>query len=182
MRSTLERPDVVTASAVSARDNISRAFADRIRETETAGELRRVAEDVLPQIEKFLESPEEKRLRRLRAGVVMAFIGLGATSAGILASLSDKDFIALIIPGLVAFFIGLGIILNGLVFTLPRKGLPNRSADALAQNVLDEQSKSAIAVDTAGFSAAPNMLLSSERHGASASVTEHTTKHLAEKH
>ena len=39
---------------------------------ETAKDLEHVAEDVLPQMEKFLESPEEKRLRRVRAGVITA--------------------------------------------------------------------------------------------------------------
>ncbi len=68
VRVTLERPDAITESAVSARDHIGRAIADKIRMTESASELQKVAEEVLPEIEKFLESPAEKRLRRLRAG------------------------------------------------------------------------------------------------------------------
>src|SRR5260221_1979656 len=79
VRISLERPDSVTASAVSARSDIGRAVADRIREVEDAHELKKVAEDVLPQIEKFLESYEEKRLRRMRAGVVVSSIGVGFT-------------------------------------------------------------------------------------------------------
>ena len=70
VRTTLERPDSITASAVSAREEIGRAVADKIREVEDSRDLKRVAEDVLPQIEKFLESYEEKRLRRIRAGVI----------------------------------------------------------------------------------------------------------------
>src|SRR5437868_12791869 len=77
VRISLERPDSVTASAVSARADIGRAVADRIREVEDAHELKKVAEDVLPQIEKFLESYEEKRLRRMRAGVIVSSIGVG---------------------------------------------------------------------------------------------------------
>src|SRR6266513_3799307 len=77
VRVSLERPDSITASAVSAREDIGRAVADRIREVEDAHELKKIAEDVLPQIEKFLESYEEKRLRRVRAGVVVAASGLG---------------------------------------------------------------------------------------------------------
>src|SRR3954462_10814938 len=77
VRLSLERPDSITASAVSARDEIGRAVAQKIREVQDARELKKVAEDVLPQIEKFLESYEEKRLRRLRAGVVTATAGLG---------------------------------------------------------------------------------------------------------
>lgn len=34
VRATLEKPDAITASAVSARDEIRRAIADRIRELE----------------------------------------------------------------------------------------------------------------------------------------------------
>src|SRR5947199_3898048 len=79
VRVSLERPDSITASAVSAREDIGRAVAQKIREVEDARELKKVAEDVLPQIEKFLESPEEKRLRRMRAGVVVSCIGLGVT-------------------------------------------------------------------------------------------------------
>src|SRR6266550_2647904 len=77
VRMSIERPDSITASAVSARDEIGRAVAEKIRDVEDAHELKKVAEDVLPQIEKFLESPEEKRLRRMRAGVVVSSIGVG---------------------------------------------------------------------------------------------------------
>src|ERR1041384_4600600 len=79
VRVSLERPDSITASAVTAREEIGRAVAQRIREVQDARELKKVAEDVLPEIEKFLESPEEKRLRRMRAGVVVASIGVGVT-------------------------------------------------------------------------------------------------------
>src|SRR6266480_4146057 len=77
VRRGLERPDTITASAVSAREQISQVMAEKIRELEDADDLRRGAEDVLPQIETFLESPEEQRLRRVRAGIVTAAIGLG---------------------------------------------------------------------------------------------------------
>src|SRR5881396_2247786 len=79
VRVSLERPDSITASAISAREEIGRAIAQKIREVDDAHDLKPVAEDVLPQIEKFLESYEEKRLRRVRAGVVTAASGLGAT-------------------------------------------------------------------------------------------------------
>src|SRR5215831_6931799 len=77
VRVSLERPDSITASAVSAREEIGRAVAQKIREVEDARELKKVAEDVLPQIEKFLESPDEKRLRRMRAGVIVSALGVG---------------------------------------------------------------------------------------------------------
>src|SRR5438128_1957029 len=115
VRVSLEKPDSVTASAVSARADIGRAVADRIREVEDAHELKKVAEDVLPQIEKFLESYEEKRLRRIRAGVVIAASGLGTNILGLIMSavLRGPDAeSALIVVGLgaIALAIGLGLV------------------------------------------------------------------------
>src|SRR5260370_40968032 len=66
VRVSLERPDSITASAITARQEIGRAIAEKNREGEDAYELKKVAENVLPQIEKILESHEEKRLRRVR--------------------------------------------------------------------------------------------------------------------
>ena len=51
VRMSLERPDSITASAVTAREEIGRAIADKIREVDDSRELKRVAEDVLPQVE-----------------------------------------------------------------------------------------------------------------------------------
>src|SRR6202140_2485488 len=87
VRTTLERPDSLTGAAASAREEIGRAIADKIREVEDARDLKRVAEDVLPQIEKFLESYEEKRLRRIRAGVIVAASGFGTGMLGLTMSL-----------------------------------------------------------------------------------------------
>lgn len=177
VRITLERPDAITESAVSARDQIGRAVADKIRKTESASELHKVAEDVLPEIEKFLESPAERRLRRLRAGMIMACIGLGVCLGGVVASVDDKGFFVLVIPGLIAFFIGLGIMLNGLIFTVPRKQLVDHTDDARSQQALD------MALKQAGFrNALPNPEPATnelERNPRSlASVTEHTTHQL----
>lgn len=175
VRLTLERPDAVTASAVMARDHVSRAIADKIRETRSPDELQKVAEEVLPEIEKFLESPEERRLRRIRAGVVMAFIGLGACAGGVIASVQDSELLILTFPGLVFFFIGLAVILNGLMFTLPRKRLPTVPNDG----AYPIDSRGAASLDTGSISS-PSMLVSGERRP-TVSVTEHTTKHLADK-
>src|SRR5437879_12118364 len=128
VRVTLEQPDSITASAVSAREEIGRAMADKIREVEDTRDLKRVAEDVLPQIEKFLESYEEKRLRRIRAGVVVAASGLGTNILGLIMSavLRGPDAeSALIVVGLgaIALAIGLGLVLNGLLFTIPGKSI-----------------------------------------------------------
>jgi hypothetical protein len=91
----------------------------------------------LPQIEKFLESPEEKRLRRVRAGVVVAASGLGAALLILLMSLKDHDLMPFISLGVAAFLIGLGLVINGLAFTVPRKTIVDRSDDADAQRELE---------------------------------------------
>jgi hypothetical protein len=184
VRTSLERPDSITASAVSAREEIGRAVADQIRQVEDTRDLKRVAEDVLPQIEKFLESYEEKRLRRVRAGVIVAASGLGTGILGLIMSavLHGPDAeSALIVVGLgaIAFAIGLALVLNGLLFTRPRKGLEDHSSDARLQNLLDTghappQLRSS-AEATPSFRSHTTSNLS---QAAGSSVTEHTTHHL----
>jgi len=170
---SLERPDSITASAASAREEIGRAVAAKIREVEDARELKKVAEDVLPQIEKFLESPEEKRLRRMRAGVVVASIGIGGTIMmallGSIARPGDVEgFLSGAGAGIVLFFIGLGILLNGMLFSRPRTSLSDHSADANAQNALDARySQSQLRSPTTSNLAPPV-----------GSVTDHTTLNL----
>ena len=181
VRVTLEQPDSITASAVSAREEIGRAMADKIREVEDTRDLKRVAEDVLPQIEKFLESYEEKRMRRMRAGVVVSSIGIGFTvlmflMTSVARAADVEGFVGGAGLGIVTFCIGLGLLLNALLFTRPRKDLADHSPDARAQNLLD-----------AGY--APPQLKSSREaqvRGQTTSnlaqppnsVTEHTTLHL----
>lgn len=179
VRRGLEQPDTITASAVSAREQISRALADRIRQMETAKDLERVAEDVLPQLEKFLESPEEKRLRRLRAGVITALVGLGASLAIFLASLEAHDLIPFIAVGLIAFFVGLGIVINGLAFTIPRKTLADRSDEAQAQLELESRIQSVSPANQLSPAAqSTNDLQDPVRVAGRTSVTEHTTHQL----
>ena len=171
VRTALERPDNITASAVSARDEIGRAIAARIRETTSAKELEKVAEDVLPAIEKFLESPEEKRMRRVRVGIIISSIGLGVAIAfSIIAMvLKADDPLMLAGMGTVCFFIGLSFIINALLFTVPKKSLPDKSTDAQNQRRLDLTD------------AETNELLLPESNTVFTSVTEHTTRHLKEK-
>lgn len=176
VRVSIERPDSITASAVSAREEIGRAVAQKIREVEDAKDLKRVAEDVLPQIEKFLESYEEKRLRRVRAGTIIGASGLGAGTLGLIMSavLTGPDLEAALWVGglgITAFTLGLGFILNGLLFTKPRKGLADRSADAQIQNLLDAAYQPPINDLRAPTTSNLSQLSSS-------SITEHTTKHL----
>ena len=175
VRVSLERPDAITASAVSAREQISQAMAEKIRQMEP-DDLKRVAEDVLPQIEKFLESPEEKRLRRVRAGVVVAATGIGAALLIFLLSLGSHDLIPFIALGVITFLIGLGMILNGLAFTVPKKAMLNRTAEAKAQKELEMsngayQNSPAAALGGQGQTTNDLMI-------ARPSVTEHTTHQL----
>ena len=184
VRTSLESPDSITASAVSAREQIGRAVADKIREVEDARDLKRVAEDVLPQIEKFLESYEEKRLRRVRAGVIVAACGFGTGVLGLIMSAvlngGDAESALMVVGlGLIAFAIGIALVLNGMMFTRPRKGLEDLSSDARSQNLLDS-----------GYAApqlrsSPEAPPSFQSHTTSnlaqapgSSITEHTTHHL----
>ncbi|CAN5624066.1 hypothetical protein BH10ACI3_BH10ACI3_16470 [soil metagenome] len=171
VRLAVETPDSITASAVSARDEIGRAVAAKIRETQGAYELKKVAEDVLPEIEKFLESPEEKRLRRMRTGMIISSIGLGAAIGISLASLAMNDDGVLLLAGMgvVTFFIGLGFLLNGIFLTIPKKGIADHSVDGDRQRQLDN-----LVGNT-------NDLKLPEPSSLFSSVTENTTRHLKEK-
>ena len=171
LRVAIETPDGITASAMSARDEIGRAVAAKIRETENAYELKKVAEDVLPEIEKFLESPAEKRLRRIRLGTTLSSVGLGvAIALGSVAAATGKEELLLFAGlGFITVFIGLGFIINGIFLTVPKMTLPDRSSDADSQRQLD------------GISGNTNDLRMAEPPMQFSSVTEHTTMHLKEK-
>ena len=165
VRFAIEKADDVTNSAVSAREEIGSAIAAKIRETQSANELKKIAENVLPEIEKFLESPEEKRLRRMRDGMIIAASGFGAAIAfGVLSVLVDKEMLFPAVFGIVAFLIGLSFIFNGFFFTIPKKSLPDNSDDAQNQRQLD---------------ANINDLELAELKQNFASVTEHTTRQLS---
>ncbi len=170
VRVAVESPDSITESAAFARNEIGRAIAAKIRDTQSAEELSVVAEDVLPEIEKFLESPAEKRLRRMRVGMLLSSIGLGAAIGVSLVSMvmNDDDVIFLAALGLVTFFLGLGFILNGVLLTVPKSSMPDKSSDADSQRQLD-----AIG-DT-------NDLKLPQPANLFSSVTENTTQHLKEK-
>lgn len=169
VRATLEKPDAITASAVSARDEIGRAIADRIRELETGSDLKQVAEDVLPKIEKFLESPEQRRLRGIRKGVVTCAIGLGATC--IFLSTPPHDTFFLTGLGLTAFLIGLGLIVNALLFTVPKQYVPDHSSEARKRDLIDAPPDRVIIVKNDLSTADPLT---------PPSVTEQTTHHLSD--
>jgi len=180
VRRGLERPDAITASAVSAREQISQALADKIRQMESAKDLERVAEDVLPQLEKFLESPEERRLRRVRAGVVTAAIGLGAALLIFLMSLNAHDLLPFTALGVILFLIGIGLVINGFAFTIPRTALADRTDDARAQEELEARADGLFQPNQLPAASQPTNDLASppDRIAARPSVTEHTTHQL----
>lgn len=183
VRNSLENPDAVTQSAISAREHIGMAVADKIRQMNSAKDLERVAEDVLPHFEKFLESPEEKRLRRIRSGIITAAIGLGASIVVFIMAMDKIEIFPFITPALITFLVGMGAIVNGLLFTVPRKTLPGDAYDALSQEVLDSgpnvgrlpYEAPAAATLPAGTNLT-NELAPTPR--SQTSVTEHTTHHL----
>src|SRR6266403_1305159 len=187
VRTSLDRPDSITAIAVTAREEIGRAVAEKIREVEGSRDLKQVAEDVLPQIEKFLESPEEKRLRRMRAGVITGASGVGASVIGlVLASIVYGDVGQALTMGgaglgFLIFLVGLGLVLNGLLFTRPKTGVADHSPDADQQDQLDAgyapmQLKSSLE-DRPTF----RSQTTSDLAGVGSSVTEGTTHHLSSK-
>ena len=173
IRNAIERPDEITESGASARNEIGRAVAAKIRESRSAAELAVVADEVLPELEKFLESPEEKRLRRMRTGMILSSVGFGAAVGISFVSMlmKDPDVIFLAALGVVCFFIGLGFILNGIFLTVPRKGLSDKSSDADSQRKLD------------GVATGNTNDLELPQGSASlfSSITENTTQHLKEK-
>lgn len=174
-RKVLEMPDKITASADTAREEIGRAFAAKIREAQTGVDLKIVAEDVLPEVEKFLESPEEKRLRRIRLGTLISSIGLGAALAFALASafMNDDGVLVISALGVVTFFLGLSFVINGLLWTVPGKAVSDKSSDARQQRELDAR------VNT--LDAQTNELVLPEAGQIFSSVTEQTTRHLKDK-
>ena len=170
VRVSLEKPDAITASAVSARDEIGQAIADRIRDLETAQDLKHVVEDVLPEIEKFLESPQQRRMRTVRQGVVTSAIGLGATLFFLIWGLTDREMLIFSGLGITTFLIGLGLMVNALMFTVPKQSAPQPAFD---RGQLKQLSRSAHRIT--------DRELTNAEPVAAPSVTEQTTHHLGEK-
>lgn len=179
VRNSLENPDAITQSAISAREHIGMAVADKIRQMGKAKDLEKFAEEILPHFEKFLESPEERRLRRIRSGVITAAIGLGASIVVLLMAMDKMEVFPFITPALVTFLVGLGVIINGLLFTIPKKQLPGDVYDAMSQKVLDA-SMNRIPYEAPAASNLTNELAPApaKQRLQAPSITEHTTHHL----
>jgi hypothetical protein len=178
----LERPDSITASAESAREEVGRAIAEKIRQMEDAHTMERFAHSVLPEVQKFLESPEEKRLRRLRSGTITALVGLAVGIPSLLFFLVDEHGPHKLLGWLTAFALitfatGLALLINGLLFSKPRTEIADGSSGALAQDLLDGYAR-----PPAGSRVESNPQLraptTSNLVHPAGSVTEHTTLHL----
>jgi len=175
VRTAIQRPDSITTAAASAREEIGRAIAARIKDIRKDSDLRHVVEDVLPKVEKFLESPEERRMRRFREGVISAAAGLAVAIFCLFVSgytNSHKDeFLAFggAGAGLVAFLVGVGLIINARWFTIPsgRSDLSRRLYDNSVRGELS----------TGSLDSEPPSSPSSSPASVT-SVTEGTTRHL----
>jgi hypothetical protein len=155
---------------VTAREEIGRAIANRIKELRSARDLKKIVEEVLPQVEKFLETPEERRMRYLRAGILTAAVGLGALLSFLLLSSILRDegmLLSLMAAGAstVIFLVGLGIVINARWFTVIPKGT-SATLGTIKQQVLTDS------IST-GPPQPPDQTPSSI-----ASVTEGTTREL----
>jgi hypothetical protein len=166
VRASVEQPDMVAASAIAARQEIGRAIADKIRDAERFKDL----EDVLPEIDKFLESPQERRLRRMRTGVITAASGIGATVLFIIISMAEEDAFFLVGLGVITFLIGLGILINGMLFTELKEAKPKLQTDATERELSFRATNELVEKQ--------NDLFPSQPASRPPSVVEGTTKHL----
>ena len=124
VRTAVISPERVSGSVEGAKAEVGRAIARRIENIGSAKDLAHVAEEVLPEVEKFLESPAEKRLRRIRYGSLISFIGLGAAIGFVIVALfNDPEVLAIAAFGLVTMMIGIAMVINGYFFTVPQEGL-----------------------------------------------------------
>ncbi len=168
----LDSPGKLTASAISAREEIGRALAAKIHKTESSSELSKFAKKILPDVEKFLETPEERKMRRIRNGSIVSLVGLGTAIGFLLTAIFvDDDLFVIAACGLVTLCIGLALLVNGVYFSVP-------SADSTVEDFLDEPETE----NQKGVGSTTNELLMppSAREEFS-SVTEHTTRHLKDK-
>lgn len=136
------RRETVTAFAspplvLDARSEIARAVAYKITQLDNnPKDLKKLAEDVLPELEKFLESPAEKRLRRMRAGIITAATGLGLTLFFLMMGAIITDVMTPVAAiGVMLFFIGVGLFINGKWLTVNKLEQPalNQMPDAVSE-------------------------------------------------
>lgn len=167
VRNALERPDTITDSAVSARIEIGKAIAAKIGQADTPKKLTKLTEEVLPEIERFLESPEERKLSRIRVGSTVSFIGFGVMVGFFIASIvGDEEVIFLAALGAVTFFIGLSLLINGIFFTVPKKQITEGGVSGNKDQISGLNSNT------------DDLLMPPDAQTEFRSVTENTTRNL----
>jgi hypothetical protein len=178
VRGTLDKPEAPEPSVTAAREEIARAIAARIKE----GQWWQVG-SLAPQAERLFESPrerrerlrrrdEEQRLARLRGGIITAAVGLGLVVLFQLLRVMDDRAVVLVGPSIIVLLVGLGVILNGLLFTIPKGSQAADAApDAPTPPRLDDNTTSELDTPRGELDAASPSFIPT-------SVTEHTTKHL----
>ena len=177
VRDTLAQPNAVSASIAAAREEIASAAAAKIKE----GQWWQVGA-IVPEVEKLFESAEdrrlrliradeEQRLRRIRAGIMTAAAGLGAVLLSLLLSLAQKHALFMIGPSLIALLIGLGTVINGLLFTMPKQSALNRAPDEPQRDRFDLPPGKVAKTGEVLTPPEPSLLRPS--------VTEQTTRHLS---
>lgn len=177
VRESLDKPDAPESSVTAAREEIARAIAARIKD----GQWWQVG-SLAPQAERLFESPrerrerlrrrdEEQRLARLRGGTITAAVGVGLVVLFQLLRVLDNNFVVLIGPSLIVLLVGLGVILNGLLFTIPKGLQTSDAAPDATPTRLDDNTTSELDTPRGQLDAASPPFIP-------ASVTEHTTKHL----
>jgi hypothetical protein len=174
VRIALEQPDAITKTALTARKEIGRAIAAKIAEFEDAADLRRAVYEILPVIEGFMQSPEERRLHKLREAVLTTASGIGVMVFFLLIYLFVQsraiEIISLIglSGGVLTLLIGLAIIIvNSVWFTRRAESSAGSTAGITKQYITGEILNN----DT-------NRGLESEPREALPSITEGTTRQL----
>src|ERR1044072_1411740 len=136
-----------------------------------------------PQAERLFESPrerrerlrrrdEEQRLARLRGGIITAAVGLGLVVLFQLLRVMDDRAVVLVGPSIIVLLVGLGVILNGLLFTIPKGSQAADAApDAPPPPRLDDTTTSELDTPRGELDAARPSFIPT-------SVTEHATKPL----
>lgn len=177
VRGTLDKPDAPEPAVTAAREEIARAIAARIKE----GQWWQVG-SLAPQAERLFESPrerrerlrrrdEEQRLARLRGGTITAAVGLGLVVLFQLFRVMDDRWVVLIGPSIIVLLVGLGVILNGLLFTIPKGLQTSDAAPDATPSLPDDNATSELDTPRGELDAASHSFIQT-------SVTEHTTKHL----
>src|SRR5262249_49355934 len=172
--------------AITAREEIGLAIASKIKEFESASDLTLAVYELLPAIERFLESPEEKRLhsqerrlKHIREGVLTSAVGLAVALLFIFLlkfifskSYKMPDYADILViaslVGLAILVIGLGIVINGLFFTTLKSTSGKRSPHRTPEELIG-------GVATNGLLQRPQ---ASTQPSGLPSVTEGTTREL----